>query len=61
MNEIKGVSKIVIGDELCAKINRQEKLVFEDNEIHIVGKSGQNKVSIFNNLWFSSYYILLIS
>ncbi|XP_044762693.1 uncharacterized protein LOC123319812 isoform X2 [Coccinella septempunctata] len=44
LNEIKGVSKIVIGDELCAKINRQERLVFEDNEIHIVGRSGQNKV-----------------
>ncbi|KAL3271706.1 hypothetical protein HHI36_022178 [Cryptolaemus montrouzieri] len=44
LNEIKGVSKIVIGEELCAKINRQEKLVFEDNEIHIVGRSGQSKV-----------------
>ncbi|XP_045465532.1 uncharacterized protein LOC123674640 isoform X2 [Harmonia axyridis] len=44
LNEIKGVSKIVIGDELCAKINRQEKLVFEDNEIHVIGRTGQNKV-----------------
>ncbi|KAK9892394.1 hypothetical protein WA026_019845 [Henosepilachna vigintioctopunctata] len=43
LNEIKGVSKIVIGDELCAKINRHEKLVFDDNEIHIIGRSGKNK------------------
>lgn len=44
LNEIKGVSKIVIGDEFCVKINRHERLFIDDNEIQLLTRSGHKRV-----------------